>query len=344
MSTSGMPLFGQSPYGPSGSNMFGDNFNLSSLPGSNQYFGINPTSTSMPGNTSLSSWPVATTPPAGYNQGGPLTNIPVGSSYGLGKGTGTQTIPTFDPQFTAQFYSWLNSQLGKGATPFGGQVGLPSGGTTAPGQLSAPLNPLEQSLNQFYATGTGGPMPGVLPMWNAAIAAMSGPQGPIAQQEAQLKQQFAFGGDLASSPFAQAMTQFGEQTALNQEALLTQATLQALPTMQQQAATVQGFDQAAIDRALQEFIRTQPEYSPLLNMLFGGATSSPGVFTKSTGTGIGSILGGLGSLLTGGGQLAKLLGLGGAGAAAGSAAAAGDTGAAVDSQAAMDALGLSAGF
>lgn len=278
------------------------------VPGANQYMGS--PGMAVPGNTASpvnTSYPIATTPGAGYNQN-KMTTIPVGSSYGLGKGTGAQTIPTFDPIFTAQFYSWLQEQLGKGATPFGGTTSLPTGGQTAPGQLTAPLNPLEQSLSNFYQTGQGGPMPGVMPMWNATIAAMNGPQGPVAQQEALLRGQFAFSGDLASSPFAQAMTQFGEQTALNQNALLTQATLSALPTMQDFAGGLQSLDQEAINRQLAEFMRTQPEYSPLLNMLFGGATSSPGVFSKSGKGlgGIGAILGGAGGAMSGIAALAAL--------------------------------------
>lgn len=273
-------------------------------PGSNQFMPANPATVPMPGNTGT---PPGIVPPAQGPSLSPPSSTPT-PGFGSPPGSeqklsgGNLQLPTFDPKFTQQFYQWLTQQLGKGATPFDLSAILPSTGqATTPGTLTAPLNPLEQSLEQFYKTGSvdSGPMPGVLPMWNAAIAAMNGPQGPIAQEEARIRGQFAFGGNLDSSPFAQAMTQFGEQTALNQNALLTQATQQALPTMQDFAGNLQSLDQSSINNMLAEFIRTRPEYSPYLNMLFGGATSSPGVMSNK-GTGIG----GVGALLSGAGAAA----------------------------------------
>jgi hypothetical protein len=312
--------YGNLPYGgPGGGSggsggmpMFG-----ASTPGSNQFMPFNPAAMSMPGNTSFST-PMTTPTPPGIVPPAPGTAPPqtdqnpystgnvVGGKHNLGGGN--TAVPTFDPQFTQQFYQWLQSQLGKGATPFDLSAILPSTGqATAPGTLTAPLNPIEQSLSQFYQTGQGGPMPGVLPMWNAAITAMNGPQGPVAQEEARLKGQFAFGGNLASSPFAQAETQFGEQTVLNEEALLTQATQAALPTMQSFGTELQNLDQSSINNLLQEFIRTRPEYSPLLNMMFGGATASPGTVKSGSGAGaIGGILSGAGGLASGIADIAAL--------------------------------------
>lgn len=378
MSSSFLPIFTGAQGTQTGMpsyNMFGGGYNNNvasysgAMPGSNQYFGLGATA-SVPGNTgmggagpsvstpvgsvpgtptqgqpvsSAGGYPISYTPGMGYNQG-TMTGIPVGTSIGLGKGSGSQTIPTMDPVFTSQFYSWLNSQLGQGATPYGGQVNLPGGGQTTPGQLTAPLATPEQQLLNFYTTGQGGPSGSqqllsqaqgtglgqqalaqqaaginTTPEWQAMIAAMNGPQGPVAQQLANLKQQFAFAGDLSSSPMAQAMTQYGEQTALNQNALLGQLTMQGLGLQQSAAGTLgqqqaqaaqqllggaqqfggalQSYDQSAIQNAYQEFLRTQPEYSPLLNMLYGGATSSPGVFSTTKGTGISSILGSAGGLL-----------------------------------------------
>ena len=308
-------LFPQYGYGGLPYNPTGDAFGKGGMPmfgagtpGSNQFVQNNPATMPMPGNTSMSApgiVPPSSSPvPPGFT---PNTVVPSKQgSFGLPGGQ--QTIPTFDPYFTSQFYSWLTSQLGKGATPFDLSAILPSTGqATAPGTLTAPLNPIESSLQQFYATGTGGPLPGVLPMWNAEIAAMNGPQGPTAQAEAQLRGQFAFGGDLASSPFAQAETQFAEQNILNQNALLTSATQAALPTMASFGENLQQLDQSSINNLLQEFIRTRPEYSPLLNMLFGGATSSPGTYGKPSGAGaIGGILSGAGSAMEGIAALAAL--------------------------------------
>lgn len=53
----------------------------------------------------------------------------------------------------------------------------------------------------------------------------------------------------------------------------------------------QGQNQAAIDRQLQEFMRTQPEYFPLLNQLFGGATTFPGMISPNATSGVGAVIG-----------------------------------------------------
>jgi len=87
--------------------------------------------------------------------------------------------------------------------------------------------------------------------------------------------------------------------------LLGQLTLQALPGMEQAGMEQQSLDQGSIDRLVQEFIRTRPEYSPLLSgMEQMGTTFSPlyghtgfgAAFGQSFGGGLGS---GLATLLTG---------------------------------------------
>lgn len=315
----GSHLINAGIFGSGGSPGVGDAnlFSSSGGAGSNQFFPTNPAAAVVPGNAPAGGSPPGIVPPA--TGGAPPLQPPTYSknpSAGVDLGPGGQqklsggnlALPTFDPAFTQQFYAWLQQMLGQGATPFNLSAKLPSGGTTAPGTLTAPLNPIDASLQKFYQTGEGGPMPGVLPMWNAARAAMEGPQGPIASEEARIRGQFAFGGNLASSPFAQAMTQFGEQTALNENALLTQATLQALPVMQSFGGELQAQDQASINNMMAEFIRTRPEYSPLLNMLFGGATSSPGVMGQKTGVGAaGGLLSGAGALASGVGDLISIL-------------------------------------
>lgn len=301
-----------------GSPLFGGPDMTSGKPGSNQYFAWNSATASTPGNTSATATPPGIVPPATPlpATGGPTQNAPWPAT-GMGGPPGMEhklsggnlALPTFDPAFTSQFYAWLQQMLGKGASPFNLSAVLPSTGeATAPGTLTAPLNPIDKSLQEFYQTGKGGPMAGVLPMWESAIKAMHAPGGPLEQEEAQLRGQFAFGGNLASSPFAQAMTQHGERTALNEEALLGQLTMQALPQMQSFGGELQAQDQASINNMLAEFIRTRPEYSPLLNMLFGGATSSPGVMGQKTGIGAaGGLLSGAGAAASGAADLIAIL-------------------------------------
>jgi hypothetical protein len=216
---------------------------------------------------------------------------------------GAATGRTIDPQFTSEFAQYLMGMLGKGATPFNLSTTLPSTGqTTAPGQLTAPDNPILQALQQFYTTGTGGPLPGVLPMWQSEMKSM---QLPIEQQLANIKEQFGARGALGSTEMATALEQYGSQTAADQESLLGQLTLQALPGMEQAGVNQQTIDQGSIDRMLQEFIRTQPENSPLLGMESGFATTFSPIYGKtgfgaSFGSSFGSALGGgLGSLITG---------------------------------------------
>lgn len=264
-------------------------------------------------------------PPAHVNDldnPGQVSNFPVGSALGIGGGN--RTIPTFDPAFTSQFYSFLQQQIGQGATPFNLGTPLPTGGSTQPGQLSAGLNPIDQSLMDFYSSGgTKGGTPGMstlaqfsngintLPEFQAMVAAQNGPLGPIAQQEAQMRGEFAKSGSLAGSEYGNSEAAFRGQTAADQNALMAQLTMQGLG-MQESAATtlggmgtqfgqgMQGLNQDAINRQMTEFIRTRPEYSPYLNMLFGGATSSPGAMNSKVGVGAaGAAIGSAGSALQG---------------------------------------------
>lgn len=239
-----------------------------------------------------------------------------------------KTVSPLYPDFTNAFYNFLSQQMGKGATPFNLSAALPSAGgaPTAPGTLAAPLTDVNQMLENFYKTGSGGPTgtdtlagmastgapTDVGPAWEAMKAAQ---QRTIAEQGANLREQFAFGGDLKSSPFGQAATDFYSQTAKDENALLTQAQQQA-----QEAAAgrklsassdltsgasnmgqyLQGLDQASLQSTLAEFIRTQPEYAPYLNMLFGASTTFPPAMSGTVGVGgLGGALGSAGSALSG---------------------------------------------
>jgi hypothetical protein len=200
---------------------------------------------------------------------------------------------TIDPSFTSQLDAWLRSMMGKGATPFDLSAIMPSTGqATTPGTLTAPDNPILKSLMEFYTKGTGGPLPGVLPMWQSEMKAM---EIPIEQQMANIKEQFGARGALGSSEMASAMETFGAQTARDQEALLGQLTLQALPGMETAGMNQQSLDQKSIDNLVQEFIRTRPEYSPLLGEEFGFGTTFPPTYSNQKGVFGTSFLSGLGS-------------------------------------------------
>jgi hypothetical protein len=188
-----------------------------------------------------------------------------------------------NPQLTDIWGNFLQQQLGQGLTPFNLSSYLPStGGTTGPGQLTAPLTPTMSGLEQFFAGQGGGPNPYTLPLWQSQLQAM---QYPIQENLANIKEQFAQQGALGSSEMARALTDYGTQTALGQQALLGQETMQALPLQMGFGQGLQGLDQQAIQNMYQEFMRTQPQYNPLLQDIQSMATSFPPVYTKQGGVG-----------------------------------------------------------
>lgn len=185
------------------------------------------------------------------------------------------TAPTFDPAFTSQFYQMLSSLMGgQGGNLQGNLLSFLSGGPSS--------IPGASSLSQMAQTGN--PI-SALPEWQAMLQAQ---QQNIAQNQANLKEQFAFGGNLQSSPFGTAMSNYMQQTTADQNALLAQLEQQAM--------------ESAMNRELQastSLTGMAGAESQFLNQLFsGGATASPGLFEKHKGSllgGIGSLLGGLGS-------------------------------------------------
>jgi len=129
--------------------------------------------------------------------------------------------------------------------------------------------------------------------------------------EANVAERFAAGGGMTSSPYGQAMTDYNLQAAREKAAMFggmettalesaagrqVQALNLLYPAAQKLGELFQGMDQAAIGRTLAEFIRTQPEYGPLLNLLYGMAVTFPPYLGKSTGIGAtGAVLAGAGS-------------------------------------------------
>src|SRR5271170_223315 len=267
---------------------------------------FNPSSsgnTGAPGTTDNSGFITGINPSTGtYNNASPTgsPNLFYSSTPGGQNvlGTNTYTAPTYDPSFTSSFYQQLSSLLGGQ----GGSGGLQSqllsflggGPSNIPG--SGQLSAIAQ---------TGDPI-NVLPEWQQMIAAQ---QQNIQQNEANLKKQFAFGGDLQSSPFATGISNYLQQTTADQNSLLGQLSTQASQQAVQNSLTASS-DLTGLAGSESQFIE---------QLLSSGSTSSPGVINKASNSnllgGIGSILGGLG---TAAGEIGSAIGAagGGGGAAA----------------------------
>lgn len=233
---------------------------------------------------------------------------PPGASGQTGIGKGLFAQNPLDPALTSQFFQFLQSQIGKGVDPFNLSTLLPSSGqATTPGQLNAPLTDLLKEIQGAF--GPGGQIGDIatkgvsaVPQWQTMVDAM---QRQIGQGAANLKEQFNFAGDLASSPFGTAAADYQLQSNKDLNSLLAQLQqqnfglqLQAGQEVEGAGQFMQGLDQQAIQNLLQEFIRTSPQYNPTLGMEFGASTTFPPVLNPKTGAG------GLGALLGGSGQLA----------------------------------------
>jgi hypothetical protein len=232
------------------------------------------------------------TPPTAYST--PVATQPgLTGPYTPGQGPyvghGMYENPTYDPQFTGQFYSMLQQLMGGGGNLQNQLLSFLSGGSsTIPGAAS--LTDIAQ---------TGDPI-SALPEWQAMIAAQ---QQNIQQNQANLKEQFGFAGDLQSSPFGTAMSNYEQQTTLEQNALLAQLEQQAMEAAMQRKLT-----------ASQDITGMAGAETQFLDQLFaGGALAQPGLNQKAQS----SILGGIGSLLGAIPGLAGLFGGLGAGGGAG---------------------------
>jgi hypothetical protein len=317
--------------------------------GSNQYFGSS--YGTMPGNTAAPSGgggyyndqspsaPMTFNPYQAPQQGNSATydTNPTNNSLLARKlGSGVIATPQQYPWLGNDFATYLASQIGQGVQPFNLSTVLPTGGMTQPGQLSAPLNPLLQQLQQFFQTGVGSGMPGAdalgtiasqgisaLPEWQSMIAAQ---QQNIGQNEAQLREQFAGLGDLAGSPFGTAESNFRQQTTLDQNALLAQLQQQnilqgQIPVAQflnqgatQMAGGLQNLNQQAIQQYLQQFQLDQPQNNPMNTFIANyGALFPPTNQRPSTWQNINSTIGALtgsgysSSATPGGGQSSQIM-------------------------------------
>jgi hypothetical protein len=208
------------------------------------------------------------------------------------------TAPTFDPNFTSSFYGMLQQLLGSGGGGSNLQNQLLSflsgGQTNIPGASS--LSSMAQTGNPISA----------LPEWQKMIAAQ---QQNIQQNQAGLKEQFAFMGDPASSSFGTAESNYMQQTTKDQNALLAQLEQQSMESAMQR--------ELSASTSLTGMAGAESQF---LDSLFSGAaTASPGLFDKHKGSllgGIGSLIGAGASVLPGLSQLLKTLGIGGGGGGA----------------------------
>lgn len=298
---------------------------------SNQFFGSMPSMPNMwntPYKTMFDSgsngW--AGTPPTmpgvvpQQGQGAP-SNPGTSNYYGPGInsiGHGFYSQQPLDPTLTGYLAQYLQSQVGAGVSPFNLSAQLPTGGTTMPGQLSAPMNPLLQQLFSGYQGGATN-VPGfgtlsnianngidALPEWQSMIAAQ---QQNIQQNQANLREQFGSMGALAGDPFGTAMSNYLQQTSKDQNALLGQLQQQNILQGQLPAAQslmtgaqnmgglAQGLDENSIQQLYNEFIRTSPQYNPMNQEIYGLSTTFNPILSKSYGTGAtGGLLGNVGSL------------------------------------------------
>jgi len=242
-------------------------------------------------------------------------------AFGQGIGGGRVVTPTIDPNFTQQFYGLL-----QGLTP---------------DKLSAPQNPLLQLLQQYFSQGpsalpgtqalttqaggdpnlsaivaSGGDPISAMPAWQSMIDAQ---QQNIGRNQANLKEQFAFGGDLKSSPFGDAMQNFQSQTTLDQNSLLAQMMQQSMESAMGRKLTAaetlsgnelaagQTLDSSALGFTGQaqqsgEFQQTQMQnaINMLMQMLQQGAYATPNVMQGQTASQtFGNIMAGLGDVFKG---------------------------------------------
>lgn len=266
MSTSSVNYNLQNLYGqPGQQNLFGT--------GSNQYGG---------------GWPTMATPGAGSY------NVPPSGPYAAqtpsiqGTQGGYYTGTTYDPSLTGSLFGYLGGQVGQGLPTYPGQL------TAAPNQLYGQLGnlltggqsnlPYGQQMLQMAQTGNP---TDVGPAWEAMKAAE---QQNIQQNLAQLKEQFAAGGNLVGTPYGSSVSDYESQTTLGQNAILTQAQQQAAEAAAgrqlsaQQMLTgadlslggqLQNISQMGATNAYNEWLRTQPQYNPLLGQAYGAATTFP---------------------------------------------------------------------
>lgn len=284
--------------------------------------GTPPTSTGVPGYPTTSTYPGAVVNPGsgtGANTGGLPT---LGASSTANNNNGSIISP-LSPSLSQSYLEWLGTQIGSGLPQFEGNVNLPTGGQSQPGQLTAPENSTLQALQQFFAGGTssnpalnglsqmattGDPI-NVGPEWQAMVAAM---QQPIQQGAASLQEQFANAGAGESSVYGNSLANYYNQANAQEQSLLgtlsTNAQQQAVQNQltaqqgilgadQTTSQYLQGLDQSSINNLIQNYYATLPQYNPLNSEEYGASTTFPPYVSSQYGTsGLAPALGAAASL------------------------------------------------
>jgi hypothetical protein len=176
-----------------------------------------------------------------------------------------------------------------------------------------------------------------LPQWQAMVQSMG---QNTAQNQANLKEQFAGMGSLAGSPFGTAMSNYMQQTNLDQNALLGNLTQQnilqgQIPAAEQllglstgigqnllgasqnaqgqllagsqgMGGELQNINQQAIQNQYGEFVRTSPQYNPMIQDQLAMSQMYPQLYKTGSGTGgLGALMGGVPMLGQMGGSIAE---------------------------------------
>lgn len=306
--------------------------------------GYGPTSGSSTGTSPIPSYPL--NPSYGPTQVTGLAGTsgpPGGGEY---VGHSVYENPTFDPSLTGQYYSMLSGLLGQGGglqnnllnflmggastIPGAGGYGSIAGTGVGQGPFAGALTSAAQTgltggvgSQQLGQMATTGDPISATPEWQAMVQAQ---QQQIAQNQANLKEQFGFAGELQSSPFGTAMSNYMQQTTADQNSLLGQLQTQALENAANRQLTAgQGIQQqqTGIGALLQQgqmgtagnLLGLSGSEAQYLTQLLGqGAMAQPGLTMKGQNT----ALGGVGAMLpfagAVGGSIAEgLSGGGGAG-------------------------------
>jgi hypothetical protein len=285
-----------------------------------------PASTGVPGYPTTSTYPGAPVNP-GSSTGANVGGLPtLGASSSANNNSGSIISP-LSPSLSQAYLEYLATQIGNGLPQFQGNVNLPTGGATQPGQLTAGENPTLQALQTFFSTGqssdpalqslsqmatTGDPI-NVTPEWQAMVQAM---QQPIAQGAAGLQEQFANAGAAQSSVYGTALGDYYNQANLQEQSLLGQLSTTAQQQAVQNELTaqggilgadqttsqyLQGLDQSAINNLIQNYYSTLAQTNPLNSELYGGSTTFPSYVSGNYGTSASSAaLGGAASLAAAG--------------------------------------------
>jgi hypothetical protein len=335
------PGFGSAPGYNTNQNQWGS-FGTASpstpMPGMNSPYGGYSTETgySTPGAVPIPGSPNPTNsgPVVNQTSGSPqYAGNPVENAHGLGHGQ--YAVPPQDQGLQNTVFNYLQGQTGQGITPYSLSAALPSGGTSGPGQVASPLDPVSQQLEQLYSSGTssnpalqalsqmattGDPV-NATPEWQAMLAALQQQQQIGA---ANVSESEAFTGNLPGSAGALAESQYQNQATLNNQSLIAQLTDQSLENAATRQQTAQNtvaagaastgqnlysYDQNAIQQLMNEYFQTTPQENPLNQEEFSGATTYPPTFGGQSSAGlIGAIGGAAGSILGGAGSLAAGIG------------------------------------